>query len=83
MEHRNEIDDLELPSKAWKEFSRKMDAALHEAQAKWDDKFGKTWTSSAVECVKGVVASLSPGKRPRDDTTLQSGTKRMRTEVPD
>ena len=67
---------------AWKEFARKMDAALYEAQAKWDEKFGKTWTESAVDCVKSVVASLSPGKRPRDDTTPPRETKRIRTEVP-
>ena len=78
---RDLFDDY-CDSKAWKEFARKMDAALYEAQAKWDEKFGKTWTESAVDCVKSVVASLSPGKCPRDDTTSPRETKRIRTEVP-
>ena len=80
-QHRAVFDGF-CKSEAWKEFARKMDAALHEAQAKWDEKFGKTWTESAVDCVKSVVASLSPGKRPRDDTTPPRETKRIRTEVP-
>ena len=78
-QHRALLDGF-CCSKAWEEFAHTMDAALHEAQAKWDVKFGKTWTESAVECVKGVVASLSPGKRPRDETTTQKLTKRIRTE---
>ena len=46
-QHRALLDGF-CCSKAWEEFAHTMDSALHEAQAKWDVKFGKTWTESAA-----------------------------------
>ena len=52
-----------------------MESTMKDAQRQWDKKWGGSL------CEK-VTAYLSPGKRPRDDTTPQRLTKRIRTEVP-
>ena len=73
-QHRAQLDDF-CSSKTWHDFKSMMDASLKEAQAKWDEKFGKGWTESAAEAINSVIEMVSPRKKRKRNGASESSKR--------